>query len=117
MRPLIPEAGANMIGLIDIHDEDSSITDLSRSRCLGNHFNDVVNPIIVGGNFDHRFGQKCDLVFQTAINRRLPFLVAVPANFGNGKPGGHALESVNEIIELFRPDDALDQFHGCELCH
>src|SRR3989442_7586086 len=108
---LINEAGTNVIGLIDIEDEDSAVTDLAGSGCLGDHFNDVIHPAIVGDNLDHRFGEQRYLVLQTTIKSGLSLLMPVPPNVGNGKARCHALDPLDEIVELLRPDDALDQFH------
>ncbi len=101
-----------MIRLIDIQNENPAITDLSGPCGPGNYFNNVVNPSLVGDNFDHRLGQQRYLVLLTAVNSGLSFLMTMPADVGNRKARCHALDARNQIAKLLRPDNALDQFHG-----
>src|SRR6058998_1386386 len=114
---LIRQAGADVIGLIDVHDKDTSVADLSGPRGLGHDFDNVINLTILGNNFDSRFRQECDLVFEAAIDSRLSFLMTMSANFRNSDPRCHALDPLDEVGQLFRTDDALDEFHDSALCH
>ena len=82
---LINEAGANVIGLIDIQDKNPAVTDLAGSCCLGNNLDDVVNPAVVGHDLDHGFGEERYVILQTAINRGLPLLMAMTTNIRNSK--------------------------------
>src|SRR2546422_6280037 len=94
---LIRQASADVIGLIDVHDNDTSVADLSSSRGLGHDFDDIVNLTIIGHNFDSRFRQECDLVFEAAIDSRLSFLMTMSANFRNSDPRCHALHPLDEV--------------------
>ena len=106
-----------MVRLVDVHDKDTSIADLSGSRGLGYDFDDVVNLAVVGHNFDSRFREERDLVFNTAIDRRVSLLVAMATDFRDSDPRRHALDPLDEISELFWTDDALNELHYWALCN
>jgi hypothetical protein len=109
---LIHETGTNVIGLLDGKNKDSSVADLAGPCDFPRGFDDVLDPTIVSNNFDHRFGQQVDVIFEAAINEGLSFLMAVPSDVENRQSRCHALDPLDQIVELFRADDALDQFHG-----
>jgi hypothetical protein len=112
MIPSVHHAGANVVGLIDIDDKDPAIADLSCSCRLANDFNNVIDPVLVGNDLHHRFRQKRYLIFESAINSRLAFLMAVATDVGYRQARREAFDPLNKVVKLLRTDDALYEFHA-----
>src|SRR5688572_13853231 len=105
-------AGTNPIALLDRHDEDASIADLTGPRRGHDRLDGIVGERIGHDHFDLHLRQEADVVLLAPIDRRVPFLLAVTANLGDRHAGNVQLrERVLDIIHLVRADDALDHFH------
>src|SRR5579862_4574952 len=109
---LIHSAGANVVGLIDINHEDPAVANLTGSCSLGYDLDDVVNAAVVGNDLHHRFGQKRYLIFKPAVDGSLAFLMPVSPDVGYGQTRREAFNPLNQVVELLRTDDALDEFHA-----
>jgi hypothetical protein len=95
-----------------IENKDAAIADFAGSGGFREQFDDVIGPVIVDCNLDHDFRQQRQMVFNAAVNGRVPALPAMSPNFRYGHSWNHRHELCDDIIQLFRANDALDHFHG-----
>src|SRR5665213_1001731 len=103
-------ADANRLGHVE--DEDFAVADLT-GACRGAQRVDHFIGTHVGHHHFHLyFGQQIYLVFHAAVDFLVPFLPAMPANFGDG----HAIDTnvfqgFLDILKFVRLNDGFDLLH------
>ena|SRR5437016_3530843 len=111
---LVHETRANVIGLLDRKNKNSSVADLTCSCGFVKDSYEVIDLIVVRQDLDLHFRQECQLVFDAAVNRWMSFLPATPAHFGDGHSGRNGHQLIHNVIQFFLPNDALNQLHVCD---
>src|SRR5262249_7185409 len=114
-RRLIHETRANVVGLVDGENKDSSIADLSRSRSFTKDSHEVIDFVIVSSDLNHDFRQECDLILDAAIYRWTYPLTAMSSSLIYSQSRRDRHELLHNIVQLFLPKDALNQLHCCDV--
>src|SRR3954463_4924103 len=70
-------ARPNLVGLFDRNHEHAAVSDLARPRRLHDGLDRLVHDRILDDDFDLHLRKQTDVVFLTAVNRRVAFLLAV----------------------------------------
>src|SRR3546814_12207176 len=78
--------GTNTINLLEIKDENLAIADLAGSGRLLDRFDDLINHVILDGNFELDLGQEIDDILGTAVELGVTFLTSKTLQFGNRDP-------------------------------
>ena len=77
----VHESCANVVVLVEWENKDFPVADVARAGGLDHDLYDVVDAVVVSGDFDHRFGQQCVLVLDPSIDDRVSFLAAHSLGF------------------------------------
>src|SRR3954466_1614632 len=77
VRRLVLFAGPDLVALGDRQHEDASVADLARARRRDDGLDRVVHDRIGDDDFDLHLRQQADVVFLTAVDRRVALLLAV----------------------------------------
>src|SRR5215813_3714548 len=89
VRPAMHEARANVIGLFNQENNDSSVSYLTRLRSATDGFDDVIHPTVIDHNLDLQFRTKSDGVLHATVCSRVSALSSMSVNFGYGEAGNH----------------------------
>src|SRR5919198_565233 len=96
----VHETGADVVcGLYGL-DKDSSIADLTGSGGLVEDHYDVVDLVIVDGDFDHDLWKECQVVLDSAVDRSMPALAPMSSNLEHRHSGNDLRKLLNHIGEL-----------------
>src|SRR3546814_6355211 len=95
MRVRTGFTGTDTINLLEIKDENLAIADLAGSGRLLDRFDDLIQHVILDGNFELDLGQEIDDILGTAVELGVTFLTSKTLHFGNRDPlhanGGESL--------------------------
>src|SRR5690606_39040573 len=105
-------AGANADGLFEIEDEDLPVADLSGVGRLLDRFDDLLEQLLLDGDFDLDLGEEIDDVLCAPVQFGVSLLPAEALDLGDGDAlyadGG---EGLPHLVKLERLDDRGYEFH------
>src|SRR5690606_16616736 len=106
-------AGADADDLVERDDEHLAVADLAGARGAGDGLERGVEHLVRHRGLDLELGQEVDDVFGAAVQLGMALLPAEALDLGDGQ-ARHAgiAEGFAHLVELERPDDGDDQFHG-----
>src|SRR5688572_23838184 len=92
-------AGPDVEPGFDRQHEDPPVTDFPGARRLGDRLNHLLRDVVRDDDLDLDLRQQADVVFLAAIDRGVPLLPAMTADFSNRHAGNiHLLERLSNVV-------------------
>jgi hypothetical protein len=105
-------ARANAHHLVEIEDEDLTITDSSGLRRIDNRFDNPISEVRGNRNLDLELRKKVNCVVTAAVKFGAPALASVASGLHNGEAvDAKVRERIANIVQFYRLNDCGNEFH------